>query len=125
MQVLPLIERVYPKHFVFMEHPAFKPAACNMIQQEEDEQRWTIWCRLVIEAYDGVLEHKSRLEFSARFPPWQAHPQLAQRAASFGALWSTTRGDAATKADPFTAQAARRKIELPHSVLAHTLHACV
>lgn len=81
-----------------------------MYAAEEATTSWLTWSRLVIETFDSVLDHKSRLTYAASFPPWQAEPQLAQRAAAFGAKWATSRVDATDRADPFKAQAAKRKV---------------
>ena len=111
MQTMPLLERAYPGHFLFREHPLFRQDAhFNMYQEEDDSALWTAWAALVTETHDSVLEHKKRLEFSASYPPWYPDEGLAARARAIGATWATEKADGCEIADPVKVQAGKRQV---------------
>jgi hypothetical protein len=102
VQTLPLLEKAYPQHWVFNEHPLFK---------DEDgladlDGLWDRWARLALLATSSVREHL-RLAQSVHgadaCPPFMPNRQLAVLAADFGATWATDRVSSLAKMDPIGA----------------------
>jgi hypothetical protein len=99
VQTLPLLEKAYPQHWVFNEHPLFK---------DEDsladlDGLWDRWARLALLATSSVLEHL-RLAQSVHgadaCPPFMPNRQLAVLAADLSATWATDRVSSLATMDP-------------------------
>lgn len=106
MQALPMVERVYPGHWVFEEHPLFNDETGVF----DVEGRWDSWSRLAAMTYDAAEEHQrvSALVYGATAcAPFKPSHELARLAMQLGATWAADRLSAVEAADPVKAVSRR------------------
>lgn len=103
VQGLPIVEKMYPGHVVFTEHPSLCSAG-DVTANDGDYDTWRLWCKLQWETYCLVTEHLSKAEQSgvhaAATPSFTPPSALCNMAQNIGARWTQYERTPAAKMNP-------------------------
>jgi hypothetical protein len=97
VQVLPVLRKLYPEHWIFSEHPIFQN-----FEDGDVPQAWEVWELLQWDTFTSVerfIEKFKNLQFH-KSPEYVAELSLQQRAATAGATWATAYQPSAMVANP-------------------------
>ncbi len=107
VQGLPILERMYPKHWIFREHPRLVAIGLD----DPEHNVWEDWSRLTWDTFCHVSEHLQKSEecglHSQRTPDFSPSPALLQGALRLGAIWTQWDRTPAEKLNPGLAMASK------------------
>jgi hypothetical protein len=119
LQGLPIVEKIYPSHVVFREHPSLCSAG-DVTADDRAYTAWELWCKLQWETYTLVTEHLARAEctgiHAAATPPYTPPSALRQMAETIRAKWTQFERTPEAKLNPGMALALRKSTPAPQQV---------
>jgi hypothetical protein len=115
LQGLPILEKLYPAHWIFKEHPSLD-AAGTLCADDAAHNTWADWSVLTWDTFCHVSEHVQKSEACGLHiqgtPDFSPPPALLQGACSLGAKWTQWDRTPAEKVNPGFAIAAKCMKEL-------------
>lgn len=110
LQGLPILEKLYPRHWIFKEHPSLD-AIDQLWTDESAHCTWALWSQLQWHTFCHVSEHLERSEgcglHAQRTPDFSPPPALLQAALQVGAKWTQWDRTPEAKINPGAAIAAK------------------
>jgi hypothetical protein len=109
-QGLPILEKLYPRHWIFKEHPSLD-AIEDPWSDESVHRTWADWSQLQWDTFCHVSEHVKQSEscglHAQRTPDFAPPPVLLQLALRIGATWTQWDRIPAAKRNPGAALASK------------------
>jgi hypothetical protein len=119
MQGLPIIQKMYPDHKLFREHPSLCSAG-DVTADDVMYEKWKMWCQLQWDAFCGLCQHVKLTSSSgihaAGTPRWIPPPTLCQVAVKLGAKWAQDDRTPEAKLNPGVALALKEATPAPKEV---------